>query len=241
MDSGVTADASTHASLSVQLLHGSTTSTFSNNMSDSVKQQSPKSSDTERCYLLEIPPELRLRIYDYAFSEVRGSDGGRVRVFCLSVNHSLTNWKTSLPGGSLGPVTALLQTCRTVYLEARGGFYNLFCFFLYPGYLQSGKATVKQAKDIVRAMRQISIRCYSHDRNLYNVSIQDIKELCKMFAKYGQQPHLTDVDFCCERGFSSLKEKIVEDLKEFVADTSLEEVARKICSDVIDQLPDGTG
>jgi hypothetical protein len=92
-------------------------------------------------------------------------------------------------------------------------------------------------------MRQISIRLSIQGGILEkNVNTQDIKGLCKTFAKYGRRPYLNDVNICCKReDLSVWKDKIVEDLKEFVMDTSLGEIARKICDDVIDKLLNATG
>lgn len=67
--------------------------------------------EKHRCYLLELPPELRLVIYDYFFL---------VKTINIWIDWNVYRWRSYKPNGSV----SLLATCKTIFREATPVFYD---------------------------------------------------------------------------------------------------------------------
>ena len=87
----------------------------------SILDHATDDGEMERCHLLELPPELRLRIYDFY--------SGGIQTFCIvstqnpfcdSAWHVYAQWERQLDEKSNQPSAGsnILRTCRTVYNEA---------------------------------------------------------------------------------------------------------------------------
>lgn len=68
-------------------------------------------SDEQRCFLLELPAELRLQIYDYIF---------QVKTIHIWIDWNVYRWRAYTPDGTIH----LLRTCKTILREAAPVFYE---------------------------------------------------------------------------------------------------------------------
>lgn len=65
----------------------------------------------QRSYLLELPAEIRLAIYDFVFP---------VKTIHIWIDWNVYRWRSYNPNGSI----SLLRTCRTIHEEAAPIFHN---------------------------------------------------------------------------------------------------------------------
>ena len=66
---------------------------------------------SDKCHLLSLPPELRLRIYEYLYSH--------------TISSQSVDWRWSYVVPLLRPqLTALLRTCKTIHREAAPVLYG---------------------------------------------------------------------------------------------------------------------
>ena len=94
-----------------------------------------KKADTDRCRLLELPPELRLIIYSYVFTIEKPCANQRSAIkfltkkkpICISYDNNYTD--QYLPTvwfiGQLTGGLALLRTCRQIYNESSKVWFKL--------------------------------------------------------------------------------------------------------------------
>ncbi|KAK5744592.1 hypothetical protein LTR17_001987 [Elasticomyces elasticus] len=81
-----------------------------------------------RCHLLELPPELRVRIYEYLYESYDGYDGVAFAVYANGEIRRKYPWQ--VPGVEPTPrrlhnPTSLLKVCRTITTEATPVLYKM--------------------------------------------------------------------------------------------------------------------
>jgi hypothetical protein len=134
-----------------------------------------------RCYLLELPPELRLHTYEYVFA------GAKVRCALLRDGENF-----EFP---LGPpidrgITALLRCCRQVLTESQPVLYRQIQFkILIRGRLGQCKEEVesefrKTAEFLVPLMHTIEIHAFVC---MPNTSSAQLKMILDFFLTRGSQ------------------------------------------------------
>jgi hypothetical protein len=189
----------------------------------------------ERCYLLELPAELRLLIYEYVFSDIQLSAGRRVTVVCKPYNKDLNKWliRSFRRGKKL---TSLLYTCRQIYLEACKPFHDRFQWEMYTTSMSpTGNEVLMEARDFMPAMRRLSItireeaRCPSR-----TMGLAGIQRLCHLLGKYGQRPHLervrvSKVDDRLTTTIWTWNADVVEGLDLFAEDPAIGDSAAAAC------------
>jgi hypothetical protein len=192
---------------------------------------------TKRCYLLELPAELRLRIYEFAFSDVRYPDGLRANVECrycgetggfIIINRPL-HWqgKKSL---------SLRQTCRQIQREASPVFREHVLFRVSIGpYFRSTYEHLRRV-DLVPFVKYFSISIVVNRGNGC-----EIKQLCNLFQHHGRKPLLTTVfcrfNYLWTREERSAKTALLrQDLEAFHKDAAAGDIEKSMCADILDYV-----
>jgi hypothetical protein len=144
----------------------------------------------KRCYLLELPAELRLQIYEYVFEDIKPRcaplKGGEYFEFPRG-------WPVS------NSTTALLRTCRQVLAEARPVLYSQVRTFqvVIDGLSSRSKDLVwpehkEETKSIVPLMRTIELK-FSTASARY--ACGHLKEMVELFSQRGLKVNFTRISF----------------------------------------------
>jgi hypothetical protein len=192
---------------------------------------------TKRCYLLELPAELRLRIYEFALSDVLYPDGRQANVECrycgetggfVIINRPL-HWqgKKSL---------SLRQTCRQIQREANPVFREHVLFRVSIGpYFRSTYERLRRV-DLVPFVKYFSISIWVNRGNGC-----EIKQLCNVFQHHGRKPLLTTVS--CRFGYSSMgddrpakKALLIEDLEALCKEAAAGNIEKSMCADILNHV-----
>jgi hypothetical protein len=124
-------------------------------------------------------------------------------------------------------ITALLRTCREVYIEAITPFYNRFDFCIIPGLPEPNNKFELEAKVILPKMQHITIdlrrRLHADDEGTDH---EDVERLCNLFQEYGRRPRLMHADIWTldwrgKAKRSTITSEMVEDAQKIAADPAV--------------------
>jgi hypothetical protein len=101
-------------------------------------------ADDQRCCLLEIPPELRLRIYEFVFGEPKTARFSLLEDIGFETMTDDRGWEE---GQGPKPEPQLLRTCKLINNEASAAYYNHVTIFVD---VEGGNERIWTLEDLVR-------------------------------------------------------------------------------------------
>lgn len=114
-------------------------------MAHSSTETAPKVLENTQCHILRIPPELRLRIYDYYFGDEKT---------CMVEwgDEIIVKWQRDQAGTANDSGSSLLRTCKTICIEASPVLYatctlSIDCDICACDYKDETKHTAKRELD----------------------------------------------------------------------------------------------
>jgi hypothetical protein len=202
---------------------------------------------TGPCYLLELlPPELRLRIYDFAFCHRgeeygmvlcrRASDDGR-----LSIGADPHDWIDKTPS----KIFPLLGTCRQIYYEALPVFRDRVTFLVLVegNWKESVLDNGSWARWYLSAcMKHISFLIEFRPGSNVDPYLADIKELGSIFQQHGRKPkvvaRLRDFGATASRakGYKEWIEQLAEGLEALTREPSTGDIETAVYAVIAEEL-----
>jgi hypothetical protein len=200
----------------------------------------------DQCRLLELPAELRLRIYSLVFSTFREPNGEPTSLNCYLARKDgkfLTMFKPDWEGMNIMP---LLQTCKQVQREAPStlGEHVTFLIFLWgepeshyePRFNDSQNPGLA---NLAPFMKDVKFKLPLN--NPVHRYFWEIRLICKLFQDQGRKPMVTDVLRWNPHKRPSVKRaatkrELIDRLQSFVEDSTAGEIEKNVCADIVARL-----
>jgi hypothetical protein len=204
---------------------------------------------TGRCYLLErLPPELRLRIYDFVFYDLSCSDGRKYNmVQCWRAYKDGRLLFGGYPRGCIrwtpSKDLTLLGTCKQIYHEALPFLRDQLKFLVCIDgdwkecNLDNGSWT---RWCLSTFMKHVKLGIQPGLGSPVDSYLADIKDLGSMFQQHGRRPVLTlwlrDSKPSDEIQWSHWTEQLVEGLKALARDPSAGDIETALYAGIANQV-----